>query len=112
MKSEANPKHLDEALLFLGHPPRYIYDFDNCKGFPGEMRDETVDRVNALPNVEMVLNDTFVQIADYVAQNNAAWGLSRISHIDTGHDTYIFDGSSGADTCVHVIDSDILIEHL
>lgn len=51
MKSEANPKHLDEALLFLGHPPRYIYDFDNCKGFPGEMRDETVDRVNALPNV-------------------------------------------------------------
>lgn len=48
----------------------------------------------------------------YVTQNNAAWGLARISHKNTGYTNYIYDESAGTGTCAYVVDSGIDVNHV
>lgn len=37
---------------------------------------------------------------EYLTQEGAPWGLSRISHRDNGFTNYIYDSSAGEGTCV------------
>lgn len=48
----------------------------------------------------------------YVTQNNAAWGLARISHNNPGYNNYIYDDSAGSGTCAYVVDSGIDVNHV
>ena len=60
---------------------------------------------------------TYVMQVDYIEQNanmrafenvsqqNAPWGLGRISHVQPGSDTYTYDASAGEGTCAYIIDS-------
>lgn len=37
---------------------------------------------------------------EYLSQESAPWGLSRISHRDNGFTNYVYDSSAGEGTCV------------
>lgn len=41
----------------------------------------------------------------------APWGLGRISHLDNGSTTYVYDGSAPAGTTVYVVDTGVYAEH-
>lgn len=47
-----------------------------------------------------------------VTQENAPWGLGRISHRNNGSTDYVYDESAGEDTFAYVIDTGILIDHV
>jgi oryzin len=46
-----------------------------------------------------------------VQQNNAEWGLGRISHRQSPSSQYIYDDSAGRGTYAYVIDSGVSINH-
>lgn len=46
-----------------------------------------------------------------VTQNNAEWGLGRISHRQSPSSQYVYDDSAGRGTYAYVIDSGININH-
>jgi subtilisin family serine protease len=46
-----------------------------------------------------------------VQQLNATWGLARISHVEPGSTTYLYDSAAGEGTCAYVIDTGIEISH-
>jgi len=47
----------------------------------------------------------------YVTQTGATWGISRVSHVNPGSSTYVYDESAGVDTCAYVIDTGIYTAH-
>jgi subtilisin family serine protease len=46
-----------------------------------------------------------------VTQSSATWGLGRISHVNKGSSSYVYDDSAGSGTCAYVIDTGIYTAH-
>lgn len=45
------------------------------------------------------------------SEAGSTYGLSRISHRNTGASDYIYDDSAGSGSTVYVVDTGIFIEH-
>lgn len=44
-------------------------------------------------------------------QSGAPWGLGRISHVNKGSTSYVYDTTAGTDTCAYIIDTGIYTAH-
>jgi cerevisin len=67
--------------------------------------------INIYAQIEYVENDAIYHSTAIVEQENAPWGLSRISSLKPGCTTYTYDDTAGAGTCAYVLDTGIYIEH-
>ncbi|KAJ3412475.1 serine protease [Chytridiales sp. JEL 0842] len=67
-------------------------------------------RIRSSPDVKYVEPDQVVQA--YNVQENAPWGLSRISHLSQPEaQDYVYNPNAGANVTVYIIDTGINIEH-
>lgn len=55
--------------------------------------------------VDYIEQNANIRAFETVSQQNAPWGLGRISHVRTGINTYVYDESAGEGTCAYIIDS-------
>ena len=44
-------------------------------------------------------------------QEDAPWGLARLSNAESGSTTYTYDDTAGAGTCAFVLDTGVEIDH-
>ncbi|KAL1591723.1 hypothetical protein SLS60_011722 [Paraconiothyrium brasiliense] len=113
---------INAALALLPKAPAHTYTLNNFKGFAGELSDDLVKVLAALPNVEYIERDAVVKALDWeedvaldkralTTQTSAPWGLGRISHVSKGSTSYIYDTTAGAGTCAYVIDTGIYTAH-
>ncbi|KAF1977473.1 subtilisin-like serine protease-like protein PR1A [Bimuria novae-zelandiae CBS 107.79] len=111
-----------DALALLPKAPAHTYSLKNFKGFAGELSDELLEVISALPSVEYIEKDAIVKASLWegdvaldkkalTTQSGATWGISRISHVNKGATTYVYDTTAGADTCAYVIDTGIYTAH-
>ncbi|KAF2449280.1 subtilisin-like serine protease-like protein PR1A [Karstenula rhodostoma CBS 690.94] len=113
---------VNSAMDRLPSPPSHTYSLKNFKGFAGELSDDLVKEIAALPDVEYVEKDAVVKITQWeedvslnkkalTTQSGAPWGLGRISHVNKGSTSYVYDTTAGTDTCSYVIDTGIYTAH-
>lgn len=55
---------------------------------------------NSVIQVEYVEQDQVIDMYEYLSQENAPWGLSRISHTANGATNYAYDSTAGEGACV------------
>jgi subtilisin family serine protease len=87
-------------------------DYTYTRGFNGFAATILDDELVALqndPNVDFIEQDGIVTIS--ATQENAPWGLARISSAEPGGTTYTFDDAAGEGTCAYVVDTGIDINH-
>lgn len=111
MKSDASKADLDEAKALLANSPDHEYEFGGFNGFAGSVSATTVSKLQDLNAVEWISQDAEVHTQDWLSEANAPWGLGRISHVDTGNTTYVYDSSAGEGTCSYIIDTGIFVDH-
>ncbi|CAM1505947.1 Fc.00g115840.m01.CDS01 [Cosmosporella sp. VM-42] len=90
---------------------RHTYGSRKFKGFAAALSDTELEEIRKNPHVDYVEQDHKVEMFDYLSQDNAPWGLSRISHRDNGSANYSYDSSAGENTCVYMIDTGINVDH-
>jgi subtilisin family serine protease len=78
-------------------------------GFAGSLSEKEVKDLQEDPNVEYIEQDA--KIVMFATQQNAPWGLARISSSSPGGSTYTYDDSAGEGTCAYVVDTGIDIDH-
>lgn len=61
--------------------------------------------------VDYVEQDQVIDMFEYLSQDNAPWGIARVSHTSNGFTNYVYDSSAGAGTCVYMIDTGINVDH-
>ncbi|KAG9055957.1 subtilisin-like serine protease [Serendipita sp. 407] len=89
-------------------------------GFAGQFTPEAARAFAASADVAYVVPDFRTKISDITVQNNAPWGLQRISQPDriAGGDpsqstfTYTFDDSAGEGVDIYVLDTGVRISHV
>ncbi|KXN67950.1 subtilisin-like protein [Conidiobolus coronatus NRRL 28638] len=92
--------------------PIHVYDH-LIQGLAFKASANSLDMIRSLPYIAKVEPDYFVQ-ASFESQENAPWGLARVSQTDklsgTNY-TYNYKSNAGQDVNVYVIDTGINIKH-
>lgn len=86
-------------------------DYTYAKAFSGFAASLTEKELEALrndPNVAEIEQDAIVHA--YATQENAPWGLARISSQEPGGSTYTYEGT-GSGVCAYILDTGIDVDH-
>ncbi|CAO2655570.1 Nn.00g043730.m01.CDS01 [Neocucurbitaria sp. VM-36] len=101
----------DELKKSITATPDFEYSLPGFRGFAGTLSDQEVAQLQASSQVEYVEEDAKVYASALIEQQDAPWGLGRISHREKGSTTYIYDETAGEGTCSYIIDTGIYTEH-
>ncbi|KAI0522122.1 peptidase S8/S53 domain-containing protein [Xylaria bambusicola] len=101
----------DRTLTTHMSSAKHMYGATSFKGFASALDDAALESLRANPHVEYVQEDSKVHLYDYTTQENAPYGIARISHRNNGDNNYVRDSSDGEGTCVYVIDTGINVDH-
>ncbi|KAK2595612.1 hypothetical protein QQS21_006659 [Conoideocrella luteorostrata] len=95
---------LKDAMKMLPAQPNHVFD-SIFKGFTGKLDSLTLNAMRAHPDVDYIEQNAKVQAYGVTTQQNAPWGLARISHKRTGASNYIYDESAGEGVCAYIVDT-------
>ncbi|OAA51422.1 subtilisin-like protease [Metarhizium rileyi] len=85
----------------------YTHSF---QGFAASLTPEEIEQLRDDPNVDYIEQDAIITISA-TTQEDADWGLARLSSQTPGTTTYTYDESAGEGTCAFVIDTGVEAEH-
>lgn len=108
MKSDSHIAAVDSAIASIQADADYTYS-DAFNGFAASLTPEEIQTLQSDPNVDYIEQDAIVTIT--ASQQNADWGLARLSSKKAGSTTYTYDDSAGAGTCAYVVDTGIDVQH-
>jgi cerevisin len=92
--------------------PIHVFDY-LIQGLAFKAPDSLLDMIRSLPYIAKVEPDYIVE-ASFSSQQNAPWGLARISQRDKlsgSNYTYNYNPNAGQDVNVYVVDTGININH-
>ncbi|EAS31193.3 subtilisin-like protease [Coccidioides immitis RS] len=97
---------------------KHTYDIaGSIMGYSGHFDEEVIEQVRRHPDVQYIEKDSEVHAWDEpVTENNAPWGLARVSHRDSltmgTFNKYLYAANGGEGVDVYVIDTGTNIEHV
>ncbi|KAI5799328.1 peptidase S8/S53 domain-containing protein [Peziza echinospora] len=84
-------------------------------GYCARIPQALAQEINDTDEVDFIEQDYKVYALDTVTQENAPWGLARLSHTDVltpeNKGAYTYDAAAGEGTYAYIIDTGILAEH-
>ncbi|CAH0023160.1 unnamed protein product [Clonostachys rhizophaga] len=98
---------VNNAISSIAADADYVYN--NLGGFAASLTDAEVDSLRNDPSVAYIEQDAKAQI--FATQENAPWGLARLSNKAPGSTTYTYADGAGAGVCAYVVDTGIDVEH-
>lgn len=100
-----------------GFKIRHVHDFENSafRGFSGEFFPEVAEQLAESPEVQFIEKDSKVNIMKPKEEDEAPWGLARVSHRDplglSTYNKYLYDGGAGEGVTAYVVDTGIYVDH-
>ncbi|KFH40949.1 Cuticle-degrading protease-like protein [Hapsidospora chrysogenum ATCC 11550] len=107
-KKDSVSTAVSSAIQSIAASADYTYA-KHFNGFAASLTDAEIKKLRDDPNVEYIEQDAIVTIQ--ATQENAPWGLARISSQEPGGSTYTYDDSAGAGTCSWILDTGIDTDH-
>ncbi|KAF4968683.1 hypothetical protein FSARC_3969 [Fusarium sarcochroum] len=83
--------------------------FKKLGGFAAKLTDKEVEDLRNDPNVAYIEQDSRAKI--FATQQNAPWGLARLSNKEPGSTTYTYDDAAGEGVCAYIVDTGIQADH-
>ncbi|KAK9460288.1 peptidase S8/S53 domain-containing protein [Lipomyces oligophaga] len=118
-ESSLKKRGLENSFTSAGleHGLKHVYKLaSGFRGYSGRFAEATIELIRRHPDVLFVERDSMVYANTAETENNAPWGLARISHrpaLNFGSfNKYIFDSEGGAGVTAYVIDTGTNIEHV
>ncbi|CAI4213592.1 unnamed protein product [Parascedosporium putredinis] len=110
-KRNSSENAIQNITIGLPFKPEHIYNTTIFEGFAAQLSNITLARLRSSPIIDYIEHDAIVRISSYITQDDAAWGLGRLSDKSRGNYTYVYDSSAGEGTCAYVIDTGIYTTH-
>ena len=108
MKSNSVSASVESAISSIAAEADYTYA-RGFTGFAASLTPEELEKLKNNPNVDYIEQDAVVTIQ--ATQEDAPWGLARISSKEPGGTTYTYDDTAGEGTCAYIVDTGIDVEH-
>ncbi|KAF1845067.1 subtilisin-like protein [Cucurbitaria berberidis CBS 394.84] len=111
LKGDVSTFAEDQLKKSISTAPDFEYTLPGFRGWAGTLSDREVTQLKASSQVEYIEQDAKVYASAIIEQQNATWGLGRISHREKGSTTYVYDDTAGEGTCSYIIDTGIFVDH-
>ncbi|ROT36137.1 cephalosporin C acetylhydrolase, partial [Sodiomyces alkalinus F11] len=109
MKDGLRSSSIQSTISTYAAKADHVYKLSHLRGFAGTLTAEELQTLRDDPNVEYIEHDAVIRKFD--VQENAPWGLARLSSSAAGATSYAYDSSAGAGTCAYVVDTGIDVNH-
>ncbi|KAI2778684.1 subtilisin-like protein [Daldinia loculata] len=109
MKADAKAESIQSSIQSVASDADFVYNTNKFKGFASSLSEEELEALKNNADVDYIEQDAIVTIK--ATQENADWGLARLSSSEPGSTTYTYDDSAGEGTCAYVIDTGIEVDH-
>ncbi|ODA83519.1 hypothetical protein RJ55_02033 [Drechmeria coniospora] len=106
MYSDAKRSAVASAVSKIQADADFTYS-RGFKGFAATLQPEELRKLRLNPSVDFIEHDAIISINSNTQQEDATWGLSRISSQQPGGTTYSYDESAGEGTCAYIIDTGV-----
>ncbi|KAJ3521368.1 hypothetical protein NM208_g13321 [Fusarium decemcellulare] len=110
MKSGVQTASVSTAVSSIEADADYTYS-KSFTGFAASLKEGELEKLRNDPNVDYIEQDAIISIRATTSQDNAPWGIARISSNRAGGRTYTYDDSAGEGTCAYVVDTGIDVDH-
>lgn len=96
----------------------HIFDVESqFRGYAGRFTQATVEKIRASKEIAYVEKDQMVHAYDVYSDNDAPWGLSRISHrskpeTEEEYRTYTYAEEAGRNVTVYIVDTGVNVNHV
>ncbi|KAH7069599.1 subtilisin-like protease-like protein [Paraphoma chrysanthemicola] len=87
------------------------FQIGDFKAYAGSFDKTTIEELKALDEVLVVEQDYMMTTNALLTQENAPWGLARLSSREKGATAYFYDESAGEGTFSYVVDTGIRTSH-
>ncbi|KAI9897998.1 hypothetical protein N3K66_006358 [Trichothecium roseum] len=108
MKKDSPKTAVSSAVSKIAASADYTYA-SGFSGFAASLSKEELKSLQNDPQVDYIEQDAIVRIS--ATQDDAPWGLARISSQEPGTSSYSYDESAGEGTCAYVVDTGVDISH-
>ncbi|KAI2615293.1 peptidase S8/S53 domain-containing protein [Hypoxylon sp. NC1633] len=109
MKAGAKAESVQSSVLSISKDADFVYNSSKFKGFASSLSAEELEALQNNDDVDYIEQDAVATV--FATQENADWGLARLSNPEPGSTTYTYDDSAGEGTCAYVIDTGIDVDH-
>ncbi|KAI1654502.1 subtilisin-like protein [Daldinia decipiens] len=109
MKAGTKAESIQSSIQSVASDADFVYNTDKFKGFASSLSEEELEALRNNADVDYIEQDAIVTIK--ATQENADWGLARLSSSEPGSTTYTYDDSAGEGTCAYIIDTGIEVDH-
>jgi subtilisin family serine protease len=108
MKSGSISTATSSAIQSITADADYTYS-NRFNGFAASLSAAELEAMRMNPHVEYIEQDAIITMME--TQNNAPWGLARLSSNAPGSSTYTYDASAGEGTCAYIVDTGTDVDH-
>ncbi|KAI1204155.1 peptidase S8/S53 domain-containing protein [Annulohypoxylon truncatum] len=109
MKTNVDTDSLHSSIQAISSNADFVYNSNDFKGFASSLSAEELEALQNNDDIDYIEQDAVVTIK--ATQEDADWGLARLSNSEPGSTTYTYDDSAGEGTCAYVIDTGIEVDH-
>ncbi|KAF3064315.1 Proteinase T [Daldinia childiae] len=109
MKADTNAESIQSSIQSVASDADFVYNTNKFKGFASSLSEEELEALKNNADVDYIEQDAIITIK--ATQENADWGLARLSSSEPGSTTYTYDDSAGEGTCAYIIDTGIEVDH-
>ncbi|KAI0097066.1 subtilisin-like protein [Daldinia grandis] len=109
MKADAKAESIQSSIQSVASDADFVYNTNKFKGFASSLSEEELEALKNNADVDYIEQDAIVTIK--ATQENADWGLARLSSSQPGSTTYTYDDTAGEGTCAYIIDTGIEVDH-
>ena len=107
MKADSISTAAESAISSIAADADYTYK-RGFSGFAASLTPQELENLRDNESVDYIEQDATITIS--TTQEDAPWGLARISSQEPGGTTYTYEGT-GEGTCAYVVDTGIDVEH-
>lgn len=107
-KKDSVTASVSSAISSIAADADYTYS-RAFNGFAATLTPEELEALRNDPSVDSIEQDAVITIQ--ATQENAPWGLARLSNDAPGSTTYTYDDSAGSGTCSYILDTGVDISH-
>ncbi|CAG9984323.1 unnamed protein product [Clonostachys byssicola] len=107
MNQGAQTSSISSVVQSISAEADHVYN--TIGGFAASLTEKEVETLRNDPNVAYIQQNGKASI--FATQQNAPWGLARLSNRQPGSTTYTYNENAGDGVCVYVVDTGIDIKH-
>ncbi|KAI1828383.1 subtilisin-like protease PR1K [Xylaria intraflava] len=111
VKLKTGSDSLEAHTNLISSKTDHTYSAGTFSGFAASLTAEEIETLQNMPDVEYIEQDAIAKTFATETEENADWGLARLSSTSPSSTSYTYDDTAGEGVCAYIVDTGVEVDH-